>query len=536
MYYFEYAVCEQDGSCHKYEQDYAPVFLAFSSPTVSILDSEIDWVHDVGPILSQYAQTAPTMKKILDMSKYHEVVRPRNRELLKISLTRNIEDPAYMPATRDLSPSRRDMIMKWLNQDEPKYDRNNEAIPLPHPEEETVYSTQQEGPDFYDPERCKVDVSLSPEDPTELTTSYSQLFLKEHHELDEHERSTGRPLLGLLKSDIFKCTRPNLEKQLQTAIRLEFATIPPYLTALYSIKDGYNRQIYNSLRSVVMEEMLHMTQVANVLIAMNAKPNFDYVDMVPSYPSVLPGDVIPGLEVTIRKFSLEHLRDVFMGIEFPTLTDVAGQMGTSLFTIGRFYLEIRLCIEHLGEGLFNGTSNQQVHWPWKNDDLVVVTDVDSAKRGIEMIVEQGEGAGMHDPTQADDSDKLAHFFKFEEISCGNKLKLDNKSSNTYHYQGPIIHYNPDGVWPMRDNPKASNTPPDSNCYTERKAFHGVFRNLLRQLQKIFNGYNSEEEVQVAVELMESIQIHAKKTMWTKFKPNVLDEETCGPVWDYEWPD
>ena len=62
VYYFEYALCKQDADCYKYEQEYAPVFLAFSSPTDSIQDSEIDWVHDIGPVLSQYAQTAPTMK------------------------------------------------------------------------------------------------------------------------------------------------------------------------------------------------------------------------------------------------------------------------------------------------------------------------------------------------------------------------------------------------------------------------------------------------------------------------------------------
>ena len=41
---------------------------------------------------------------------------------------------------------------------------------------------------------------------------------------------------------------------------LEFATIPPYLTAMYSIKAGENRQVYDVIRSVVMQEMLHMAQ------------------------------------------------------------------------------------------------------------------------------------------------------------------------------------------------------------------------------------------------------------------------------------
>ena len=166
-----------------------------------------------------------------------------------------------------------------------------------------------------------------------------------------------------LKSDTsLICTIFNLEEQLQTAIRLEFATIPPYLTALYSIKDGHNRQIYNSLRSVVIEEMLHMTQVANILIAMNARPEFDHVNIVPSYPSALPGAVLPGLNVTIKKFSIEHLREVFMAIEVP---DLSSEIDSNLFTIGKFYNEISKCIDILGEDLFNGASNQQVHWPWK---------------------------------------------------------------------------------------------------------------------------------------------------------------------------
>ena len=552
VYYFQYALCKQgEEDCHEYEKMYAPVFLAFSSPTRSIQDSEIDWFHDVGPILSQYAQTAPTMRNILDLGNYNEVIKPRSRNLLKIALTRNIEDPAYMPTTRDLSPSRRDMIMKWLKQKKPKFDKTGSHAP---PEEETeetekTLSIEQKDSPFYNPKRCQANASLGPgpeDHPAVHAPYYLDILRKENHikgvTLYKLGSNSGRPLLGLLNSDTpFQCNRFNLEKQLQTAISLEFATIPPYLTALYSIKDPYgrNRQIYNSLRSVVIEEMLHMTQVANILIAMNAKPKFDYVDIVPSYPSPLPGLVLPGLMVRIRKFTKEQLREVFMAIEFPNATDVAGHEETNLFTIASFYDEVSDCIGILNKSLdfSSGPNNKQVLWPGINDDLVVVKDFHSALSGIKMIVEQGEGASMHDPMQAEGSENLAHFFKFEEISCGKKLK--KKSGNTYHYQGAKIPFDSTGVWPMKDNPKAIDTPLNSNCYTERKVFHGVFRNLLRQLEKIFNGYNSEEEVQVAVELMESIQIHAKKTMWTKFKPNAVGDdsnETCGPVWDYEWTD
>ena len=37
-------------------------------------------------------------------------------------------------------------------------------------------------------------------------------------------------------------TREDLQQHLQWAIELEHSTLPPYLTALYSIKDGSNTQ------------------------------------------------------------------------------------------------------------------------------------------------------------------------------------------------------------------------------------------------------------------------------------------------------
>ncbi len=54
------------------------------------------------------------------------------------------------------------------------------------------------------------------------------------------------------------------------AIKLEHATIPPYLTALYSIKPDprkSNHDSYNIIRAVAVEEMLHLTLAANLLNA-----------------------------------------------------------------------------------------------------------------------------------------------------------------------------------------------------------------------------------------------------------------------------
>ena len=64
----------------------------------------------------------------------------------------------------------------------------------------------------------------------------------------------------------------SLRHHLQEALEIEHATIPPYLCALYSIPEGSNREAASVIRSVVMEEMLHLTLVANVMNAVGGTP------------------------------------------------------------------------------------------------------------------------------------------------------------------------------------------------------------------------------------------------------------------------
>ena len=57
-----------------------------------------------------------------------------------------------------------------------------------------------------------------------------------------------------------------LTNALKGAMTLEFATIPPYLTALWSIKEDLH-PIAASLRNIVQEEMLHLALASNMLAA-----------------------------------------------------------------------------------------------------------------------------------------------------------------------------------------------------------------------------------------------------------------------------
>ena len=81
---------------------------------------------------------------------------------------------------------------------------------------------------------------------------------------------------------------PELRKYLQGALEIEHLTIPPYLTAMYTVRAGTNQDAYYTIRSVVLEEMLHMTLVANLLNAVGGRPRVAHPDFVRSYPERLP--------------------------------------------------------------------------------------------------------------------------------------------------------------------------------------------------------------------------------------------------------
>ena len=83
-------------------------------------------------------------------------------------------------------------------------------------------------------------------------------------------------------------TIEDLHEHLQWALELEHATIPPYLCALYSIKEGTNIESVEVIKSVFIEEMLHMALVANILNATGGKPRLDYPGFMKKYPTPLP--------------------------------------------------------------------------------------------------------------------------------------------------------------------------------------------------------------------------------------------------------
>ena len=469
------------------------------------------WKKDIEPIFSQYERLYPVMKPIVRLGSYRDVTLNHNLQLLYYAMSLDINHPSYMPVTRDLSPTKKNVILQWLQN--PIYDSDLFV---------RTENADGGGTRYIPPIRCSSS-AIESQHPVASDPYFRSIFKSSVRE--NSKRTT--------EGD---CTIEKLKENLQVGVQLEFATIPPYLTALYSIKEGYNSEIRKLIRSVAMQEMIHMAQVANILIAIGGVPRIDSKKTVPSYPTVgLPGNVLPNLTVTLEKLTLQHVYKVFMGIEVPHNESVDNTTGEQIAenTIGQFYDSIAQCVTSLGNGIFNkSTANKQIQWPWptKIGRVFIVTDVSSAVKGIQEIKEQGEGASPFDPTQGDTS-SLAHFYKFEEIVC--QKHLVKTIHGNYAYDGADIPFDESGVWPMKDSPSSKDIPPENNCYTEAKAFHSAFRALLRNIQDVFSGHlDGDTGMMSSITIMESMAVHARKLMWTKINPH--DESSCGPVWDYEW--
>ena len=492
--------------------------LAHSDPYEFNYTEPYTWVDHVQPIFEQYYRLYPVMSKILNMSNYSNVVLPHNINLLRFAMSRDFDDPTYMPVIRDLSPLKQQVVLQWLD----NHMYSTEGIDFPNVSEPICYPQS----------------SIIPQVPTCPATTVQMVQFHPTGQSYDIYYDNLIPSEGNSSQNCQwqnNCTVESLKQHVQQAIELEFATIPLYMTSLYSIVDGCNSGVYSLIRGILMQEMLHMAQVANLLITLGGTPQIDSVNAAPSYPRTgLPGCVLPNLKLTLERASLQHINDVFMAVEFPHETDVAlNRTEFTNATIGQFYMQMNNCISELtesGENLFsNDRTSEQVRWPWNNTygTLHIVNDSVSAMNAINEIVEQGEGTGPIDPD--DEGNQLAHFYRFEEILCEAFLV---KNDTHYSYSGGPIRFQQDGVWPMRNNPSKNGIPRGTRAYYETRAFHRVYRSLLGKLQETFSG--QPEKIMEAVALMESLQVHAKRVMSTKLDPG--SEETVGPVFDYVWED
>jgi len=302
----------------------------------------------------------------------------------------------------------------------------------------------------------------------------------------------------ILESVRSAASAEDLYEHLQAAIELEHATIPPYLTSLFSIKPGMNTAAHSVIGSVVVQEMLHLTIACNILNAIGGSPVLDKPGFIPVYPGPLPMGVRSGLVVGLEKLSRTLVYEVFMSIEEPEqpldipvkqlearLAALAPEPSPGFATIGDFYAAIAAKITELGNGIFTGDPSRQVVDPtwFPPDQLFAVHDVATATQAIQVIVEQGEGT----PTSPEEEGEPAHYYRFAQLVYARMLVRDPTTATGWAYAGAGLGIDPAGVWNLLPNAKAADYPVGSRARYVADQFNGSYTNLLRALHTTFNG-------------------------------------------------
>jgi hypothetical protein len=289
-----------------------------------------------------------------------------------------------------------------------------------------------------------------------------------------------------------------LRTYLQGALEIEHLTIPPYLTAMYTIRAGTNQDAYYTIRSVVLEEMLHMTLVANLLNAVGGRPRVAHPDFVRRYPARLPYSALD-VKIPLQHFSPAAMR-TFLLIERPQHFDEGPvQPGQGWTSIGQFYGFIRqgllTLVEELGEDkVFRGRRERQVgpeDFYNSGGEAFPVTDLTSALLALRVVTEQGEG--LHDSIFDSDDQlfgedrQVAHYFRFNEILTGRTYGPHDTPDAPP--TGPEI----DVRWAdaYRIDPNASVADyaryEDKAVYEHAVAFNDAYAELLAHLEIAFNG-------------------------------------------------
>jgi hypothetical protein len=297
-------------------------------------------------------------------------------------------------------------------------------------------------------------------------------------------------------------TLEGLREHLTGAVELELLTIPPYLCALYSIHPQKNLEAGLIIRSVVVEEMLHMILAANVLNAVGGRPSLTTGRfMPPRYPAAIPyhdGE----FEVGLRPLDADAL-STFLTIENPSYLDArppkpaagaAHPRLTSLGykTIGAFYDAIEkalvdLVLVHGEDKVFIGDHSLQIgpeHYYASGGHAIEVHELSDAIDALEQIVEQGEGEITYPPSgeKFDPERDLAHFYRFNELATGRRYSADDKPE---HPTGPPLDLDMHAVYNMKPNLKTAELPA-----ALRKASNDcnvIWSRLLRDLEDALNG-------------------------------------------------
>jgi hypothetical protein len=314
-----------------------------------------------------------------------------------------------------------------------------------------------------------------------------------------------------------------LKNSLEAAIELELSTLPPYLCGMWSIIDR-NHQARRLIRTIVLQEMLHMALACNMLTAIGGTPAITEGFRSIIYPGPLPGGVRPGLTVYLSGLSKQYLRNVFLPIEYPENGPVHfdSALADTYQTIGNFYDAVLETFQRVKPQL---TAAKQL----VNNDPVVglflINTLDDVRRAITEIKQQGEGTDKSPLVPGSMTGELAHYYKFAEILFEHKfVEVDGK----WDYIGDEIPF--PSTYPVATIPRGGYFNAPEPVATHLRNFNQMFATMLGKLQSAWSN-GQQQDLSDGIDMMPDLSAAVIPIMQIKLPGG--NAEAYGP--DFRLP-
>lgn len=332
----------------------------------------------------------------------------------------------------------------------------------------------------------------------------------------------------------------DLQEAAQLALQVEFTTIPVYLSALYSISDT-GSHAYQTLRSVAMEEMFHVNQAANIIVALGALPKFTG-DAVPTFPGYLP-QANPKTTPMVGLFraSPDVFANVFAAIESPAPYGAPPQ-GDSYDSIAQLYGALVDAVDAYPGNPFRttdvpGRQRTNIYLGKFGGNVNEVVDKESFLAAVNEIVKQGEGTVPPERplVPVESFGTYNHYGKRTDGTYGPILGTPYEMSHFLKFREVALDSaNFPATLPIISNP-------DSGDYTNQKAkrlsdsFDHRYSLMLRAFEAAFKGDAPDPYFNVVLSMMHRVLPHLARALMST--PAFADGDSsvgpnAAPAWRY----
>lgn len=328
-------------------------------------------------------------------------------------------------------------------------------------------------------------------------------------------------------------TLSDLRQALQKAIQLELSTLPPYLYAAFTLRDGSNEAARRRISSIVGEEMTHMALACNVLNAVGGTPVVAKASMVPVYPGPLPydigGDGGEPFRVSLLPFSPEamaqamHIEEPEDPLVFPEAVAARG-LEPTYQTIGQFYAALDQALGRLpADAWSTSPRNQLTDHPFFAGELFPVNDYGTASQAIQRIVSEGEG---NTKSPLDFEGQVAHYYRFEEIRRDQVLQKDTSVPEGFSW-GERLGVDWSAVVPAIADPGELDFSGDPPAQAAQDECDRAFTAVLQEIDRAVNGELGR--LGNAVRAMFDLRLAARTALAT---PLLRSDKSAGPAFRF----